>query len=224
MLMQVGDFTVPVSIDGITVLAGLLAILALAGILSGVVALLRGRRLGLFRIGGGLVLLLIGLVAFAVAGWAQTYRALSKAELVAYIRAVPVSGQSQTMSVTYTPVHNGNPGAAQTYIVHGDQWELGGDIIKWQDYVNILGVHTGYRITRLDGYYNDASDYYNHKPLTFLDLGGHRDAVEQFLHDHANLMPFVRATYHNSVATPPDVNATYKVFLSTSGFWSTKGS
>lgn len=218
--MRVGDFTVPVHIDGITALAAALGILALAGLLSGIVSLLRGRGLHLLRVGGGLVLLLIGLVAFAVAGWAQTYRALTRAELVAYIRAIPAAGQPQTMRVTYTPVQDGTPGAAQTYIVHGDQWELGGDVIKWQDYVNILGVHTGYRITRLDGYYDDAHDYRT-KPITFIDLAGQPDAVEQFVHDHGNLMPFVRALYHNAVAAPPDPAATYSVFLSTSGYWTT---
>jgi hypothetical protein len=220
--VQIGDFTIPVAIDGPTLLAAALGILALAGILSGLVSLFRGRGLHLLRMGGGLVLLLIGLVAFAVAGWAQTYRALTKEELVAYIRAVPVAGQSQTMRVNYTPVQGGTLGVTQTYIVHGDQWELGGDVIKWQDYVNILGVHTGYRITRLDGYYNDKNDYYDHKPLTFIDLAGHANTVEQFAHDHPNLMPFVRAIYHNATAAPPDPNATYRVYLSTSGYWTTQ--
>jgi hypothetical protein len=218
--MQVGDFTVPVAIDGVTILAAVLGILALAGILSAIVSVFRGRGLRLLRLGGGLVLLLIGLLAFAVAGWAQTYRALTRAELVAYVRAVPIMGQQQTMRVTMTPVQNGTPGAAQTYVVHGDQWELGGDVIKWQDYVNILGLHTGYRLTRLDGYYDDAHDY-QHKPLTFIDLAGHQDAVGQFVHDHQALLPFVRAIYHNAVAAPPDPHATYRVYLSTSGYWTT---
>lgn len=214
--MHVGDFQVPVQFDGLTLVAGLFAVLALAAAISGVVQMVRDRRLRVLRLGGGLVLLLIGLLVFAVAGWAQTYRTLTRAELVATIRAVPTG--SQLMSVTYTPVEGGKPGTPQTFAIHGDKWELGGDVIKWQDWVNILGVHTGYRITRLDGYYVDHNDYYR-KPLSFIDLGGHTSTVEQFVRDHGNLLPFVRATYGNAVNQVPSAAATYQVYLSTSGYW-----
>lgn len=209
-------FTIPVTFDKLTLLAGLAMIVAVAILVSVVLHLLRERRLRLGRIGGGLAMILVALVIFAIAGWAQTYRQLTHNELVAYVNAVPVG--SQLIQVTYTPVHGGTRGAPQTYTIHGDQWELGGEVIKWQDWVNILGVDTGYRASRLDGYYNDPNDYKT-KPLSFIDLGGGRDALETFLRDHGNLMPFIRASYHNAVAQVPDPENTYRVYVSTSGYW-----
>ena len=219
--MRVSGFTVPVTFDRFTLLAGLLLIVALAIVASGIVALFRERRLRLFRISGGLLLVLIGLVVFAIAGWAQTYRQLTHNEWVANIQAVPVAGQNQTMLVTYTPVRNGQLGTPTTYTIKGDEWVLGGDVIKWQDWLNVLGVDTGYRTTRIMGYYLDANDYAT-KPLTAYNLDGGADTLQNFLRDHANLVPFVRATYGNDVRMLPDPSAVYQVYVSTSGYWTAR--
>jgi hypothetical protein len=216
--MRAGGFTIPVAFDGLTLLAGLLALLALASLASGVVHMARERRIRPLRFGGGVIMLLLGLAVFAVAGWAQTYRALTHNELVGTVRAVPVAGRIQTMQVTYTPIQDGKPGTPHTYAVRGDEWQLGGDIIKWQDYLNILGVHTGYRTTRLMGYYEDPNDY-RVKPVTAYNLDNGSDTVQTFLHEHPNLVPFVRATYGNDVRMLPDANVIYQVYVSTSGYW-----
>lgn len=216
--MHVGNFIIPVSIDAFTIIAGVVALLAIAGFVSGVVNIIRYRRLGLFRLTGSVILLLVGLAVFALAGWAQTYKALTAAQLVATIKAVPSGHTYQLMTVIYTPITNGHPGATQTFSVYGDQWQLGGDIIKWQDWLNILGVQTGYRVTRIMGYYNDANEY-RVKPISAYDLDGGTDTVQQFIQDHPNLMPFVRATYGNDVRMQPDPTRTYNVYVSTSGYW-----
>jgi hypothetical protein len=215
---HVDGFTIPVNIDRLTVLAGLLAVLALASFISGIVHIFRRRKFGVMRFGGGVVLLLVGLAVFAIAGWAQTYRALTYNQLVATIHAAPVPNQLQTMQVVYTPINDGKPGTPQTFTVKGDQWMIGGDIIKWDDWLNILGVHTGYRVNRIQGYYTDANDA-NTKPETAYNLNSSNDTVSQFLRNHSNLMPFVRATYGNFVTLRPDPSATYKVYVSTSGYW-----
>ena len=241
--MRADGFTVPVTFDRLTLLAFLLAILALAFVASGVLDVFRGRkervslqvaqpdgstatqtgtvrRRGVRpgRMIGGLVLLLAGLAVFAVAGWFQTYRTLTHNELVGYVKALPLQTAPQTMLVTYTPVENGARGTAQTFTLTGDEWQLGGDIIKWQDYLNILGVHTGYRTTRLMGYFDDANDYRT-KRVGAVDLQGGPDGAFRFLRDHPNLAPFVRAVYGNDVRLPPDANHSYRIYVSTSGYF-----
>jgi hypothetical protein len=211
-------FNIPVTIDGLTVLAAVIALLGIAAFISGVVGLFSRRGFRFSRFGGSVVLLILGVLVFAVAGWAQTYRTLTHNELVATIRAVPVPNKPQTMTVTYTPITSGVPGTPQTYTIIGDRWQLRGDIIKWQDYVNILGVNTGYRINRLMGYFNDVNDYRT-KRVSAFNLYSGSDTVGQFLRDHANLMPFVRATYGNAVDMAPDPTGTYKIYVSTSGYW-----
>ena len=211
-------FTIPVTFDRMTLLAALMALLAIASVVSGVMRLISERRFRLFRFGGGVIFLLLGLAVFALAGWAQTYRSLTSRVLVATVQAVPAADQGQTMLVLYTPVTDGKPGGTRTVTLRGDEWQLGGDIIKWSDWLNVLGVHTGYRITRLMGYYENATDYQT-KPVTAFDLANARDSLSLFLRDHANWVPFVQATYGNDVRMRPNPGVTYQVYLSTSGYW-----
>jgi hypothetical protein len=215
--VRVGGFIIPVNFDLFSLVAVAFVVLAVLIIVWGLARIARERRFHFFHMSSGLVLLLFGLLVLAIAGWAQTYRALTHNEWVADIHAVPT--RSQTMQVTYTPVTNGGTmGTPQTYTVLGDEWTLGGDVIKWQDWVNILGVDTGYRVTRLMGYYDNPNDYKT-KVVSAYTLDGGNDTMQQFLRDHQNLVPFVRATYGNDVRMYPNATATYQVFVSTSGYW-----
>lgn len=217
-----GGITVPVSFDGLSLIGLFFGLLALVAIVSGIVQTARGDRSHPRRILLGVIVLLVGLVVLGFAGWEQTYLALTRNEWVATIKAVPLPGATQAMTVTYTPIHNGQAaGKARRYIVRGDEWSLGGDIVKWQDYMNILGVQTGYRITRLMGYYDSAHDEVT-KPQTAYDLAGGSDSIYTFLRQHPTLVPFVRATYGNDVHTVPDATTLYKVYVSTSGYWTTQ--
>lgn len=212
-----GGFAVPVSVDGLTLLAGLLAVLAIAAVLSGLVAMLRERRFRPGRFGGGLLLLVLGLFVFAVAGWAQTYRQLAREELVGTVQAVPVSGQPQTFTAIYTPVSDGKRGTPQAYILKGDGWLIGGDVIKWQSWVNVLGVNTGYRTTRLEGFYSDINDE-NSKPHTAAALGGGTDSGYDWLRHHSSWVPFIEATDLSMAGVPVNPSRTYGIYVTTSGY------
>ena len=41
----------------------------------------------------------------------------------------------------------------QHFFLRGDQWMIEGDIVKWDPWLNFLGLHTRYRLTRLRGRY-----------------------------------------------------------------------
>ncbi|HVC80242.1 MAG TPA: hypothetical protein VNL35_07055 [Chloroflexota bacterium] len=61
------------------------------------------------------------MLVLAIAGWAQTYRALTHNQWVADVHAVPIG--SQRMRITYTPVSNGGTlGTPHTYTLLGDKW------------------------------------------------------------------------------------------------------
>ena len=210
-------FALPVTVDRLTVLAVLLCILAAAVVLTGVVAIFAQHRVPFATFGNGLVLLVLGVIVFAAAGWAQTYRSLTHNQLVATVRAVPVPGKAQTMQVVYTPITDGKSEQARVFTVAGDEWQLSGNVITWQDWLNILGVGTGYRITQLSGYYENANDY-GTKPVTTFDLNASGDSVSRFQRDHPNLMPFVHVTGGNGLRMLPGA-ATYQVYLSPTGYW-----
>jgi hypothetical protein len=165
---------------------------------------------------GGLVLILVAVMTFAMAGWAQTYRGLSSNQLVATIHSQLVPGTPQNMQVVFTPIVNGKAGHAQVFNVKGDEWQLRGEVVTWQDWLNILDLRADYRITGLAGYYEDASDGRT-KPITTYELSDAHDTVSRLVHNYPGLMPLARIT-SSSVRMLPGP-ATYQVYLSSAGYW-----
>jgi hypothetical protein len=152
-----GGFALPSAIDRITLVAALLLVVAAAGLVSGVAQLCRGRLARLWRVDGGAVCLACGLGLGLLAGWNQGFRVPSGGDLVATVDAKPVSGQPQTMRVTYTPSTGGIAGTPRSFVIQGDEWLLRADEIRWSDWLNILGVHVGFRISELSGSYDEAA-------------------------------------------------------------------
>lgn len=207
----------PMSVDRLTILAALLAALAVVSLVSGVARMAFQRRIQLVGPCGGLALMLAALTLLAVAGWTQTYCGLHGIQIVATVHAAPVPGSPQAMQVVFTPVTDGKPGRAQTYYVRGDEWQLGAQIVAWQDWLNILGLHASYRITSLTGYYVEARGRAGQQVTTY-DLGSAHGTMSRLLHDHPDLMPFARIAAGNAVRMLPGP-ATYNVYLSASGSW-----
>ncbi len=191
--------------------------LALASVVAGIAEMVAGRRIRIGRLCGGLVLAGAAVAVLAVDGWTQSYHDLAQDQLVAMVHADPVPGLEQTMQVVFTPVTDGKAGQSHTFTVKGDEWLLSGDVLSWQDWLNILGLRADYRITTLAGYYENAADYAN-KPVTAYRLDGSPDKVSRFLRQHTSLVPFVRVHSGNGVRMLPST-ATYRVYLSASGFW-----
>ena len=174
------------------------------------------RRVRLLGLCGGLVLLLAAALAFAMAGWTQAYRGLSANQIVATVHSELVPGAPKTMQVVYTPIVNGKTGHAQVFTVKGDEWQLRGDVVTWQDWLNILGLRANYRITGLSGYYEDTRDNKSRAATTY-DLNHAPDAVSRFVHDHPGLMPLAHVT-SSSVRMLPGPG-TYQVYISSAGYW-----
>jgi hypothetical protein len=57
--------------------------------------------------------------------------------------------------------------AVQTFIINGDQWMLEGDIIKWDSWLNFLGIHTRYRLSRIRGRYLNTEEEIEKTPSIF---------------------------------------------------------
>src|SRR5262249_46359459 len=112
----------------------------------------RRRRRHLRWSHGGLTLfaLIIGVPLLILAGAMQEYLGLTGKIQVAHVRAVPVknSGNIPMMSVDLVLYDDsGNQVSENTYIVNGDEVFIGGDIIALRSWVNIIGLHSGYKLT-----------------------------------------------------------------------------
>jgi hypothetical protein len=182
----------------------------------------RQRRFFWGRAISGSILLLIAISLIYIAVLLQTYLALSSEIKVATVRASQLSNVPNYMVVDITLFdQHGNTVHHESDGLCGNEWELQGDIVRMADWTTILGLHTGYKLTRLEGRYDDPSketDWYH----SVVVLNGGDDNFFTTLKNQGGwLKPVVQASYGNAIILPADGN-TYNVYVSQTGL-TTKG-
>ena len=117
--------------------------------------------------------------------------------------------------------HSGREGGeprARRFDVAGDQWVLEGDILKWRNWLNFLGLHTRYRLTRLRSRYLQTSDEMT-KPSTIHRLVENEDhPLWRHLYKYGPRLPMVSTVYGNAVFQSSGEDVSFRVFVGTSGF------
>ncbi len=166
----------------------------------------------------GIVLLLLAVSLLWLIFLLQAYLGLTGDIQVARIHATPISNASHLMSVELILYDgNGHQTSDNTYIVNGDEWMLQGDFIKFPTWLNILGLHTSYKLTRLEGRYDD-SELERHATHTVVDLNGGDDNFFKTVQAQAWISPVIEAAYGNAVFLRAD-SMTYNVFVSQTGLY-----
>ncbi len=178
---------------------------------------LRRRRFGYGRVVSGSILLLFAISLLYLAILLQSYFGLTSEILVARVRATALANVPNYMSVELTLYdEHGTIQEQQTVGVCGNRWLLQGDIVRFPDWMNILGLHTGYKLTRLQGQYEDPEQertWYH----TVVELNGGDDDFFKTIHNQGGwLHPLVEAAYGNAIILPADGN-TYNVYVSQTG-------
>lgn len=106
----------------------------------------------------------------------------------------------------------------QEFEVQGEQWMLEGDILKWKNWVNFMGWHTRYRLTRLRSRYIRTEDERT-KPSSIHQLTEKENhPFWGYLYKYGHKLPFVSTVYGNAVFQSTGEKATYLVYVGTSGF------
>ncbi len=142
----------------------------------------------------------------------QSYLGLTGEIKVAHIRATPIANVAHQMSVEVMLYDgNGHVTSENTYLLQGDEWMVQGNIIKFPAWLNVVGLHAGYKLTRLEGRYDDIT-LENSAHHTAVPLNGGNDNFFQTTSTHRSwFAPFVDAAYGNAVFQAPgsfDVFAT----------------
>ncbi len=85
--------------------------------------------------------------------------------------------------------------------------------------MNIVGLHSGYKLTRLEGRYDDPKLESNSKHVV-VTLNGGDDNFFKTMQEQAWVSPVIQAAYGNAVFLMPD-GKTYDVFVSQTGLYAT---
>lgn len=146
----------------------------------------------------------------------RTYTAFTHEEPAGILECLQVDQANQIMIVRFTPITRGREGRAQTFTLPGDRWEIGAHIMKWTPRTIQLGVHTAYRLDRIQGAYQQIEDE-NQRPHLALPLSPGRDWVWWLLTRYGQYLPFVEAVYGNSVSNPAQTGDRFEILVTTSG-------
>ncbi len=175
------------------------------------------RRFKVTRGLSGIVLLAVAVSLLWLTFLVQSYLGLTGEIKVAHIRATPITNVAHLMSVEVMLYDdNGHVTSDNTYLIQGDEWMVQGDIIKFPAWLNVVGLHAGYKLTRLEGRYDDIN-LENDAHHTAIALNGGDDTFFQTTYTHKQwFAPFVDAAYGNAVFQRPgsfDVFATQDALI-----------
>jgi hypothetical protein len=158
------------------------------------------RRVKVTRGLSGIVLIAVAVSLLWLTLLVQSYLGLTGEIKVAHIRATPIANVAHQMSVNVMLYDgNGDVISENTYLLQGDEWMVQGDIIKFPAWLNVVGFHAGYKLTRLEGRYDDIA-LENTAHHTAVPLNGGDDNFFQTTYTHRQwFAPFVDAAYGNAV-------------------------
>src|SRR5947207_9295962 len=95
------------------------------------------------------VFLCIGLCALSLLMMLQGWRAFTKKTHVAELQCIEMGPHK--LRVYLVPIDNdGQRQATEVYDVDGDQWQIGGDVLRWKSFATVLGVQPVFRLTRVE--------------------------------------------------------------------------
>jgi hypothetical protein len=181
-----------------------------------------GRRVGVIASTLRLLLILL-LISVSSAmlflgAFIQSYAAFTHRDLAATIHCTPVPGTKDAMILELVTRESPTAASISRYHLRGQQWTVEGHVLKWDDWLNFLGLRTMYKLTRVRGRYLRADDEMS-KPATVYSLvANEEDPRWRWLYEYGARLPFVQAVYGNTVFTFPSETKTFDIYVTTSGF------
>ena len=165
-----------------------------------------------------LILFLAAAAALAAFAGLRSYRAFTQEELVAAVecQAAP-PGADHRFLLRIRPVARGAPGPEQSFPMQGEQWTLGGDILKWAPWLTALGARPAHKLTRLESRYLAAEEEAT-RPRSAYDLNGGTSPIWRWLHRFGPSLPLVDAVYGNAAYTDARPGGRWGVYVTPSGY------
>jgi NADH:ubiquinone oxidoreductase subunit 5 (subunit L)/multisubunit Na+/H+ antiporter MnhA subunit len=171
-----------------------------------------------------LILLLTAIALFSTTAYLRAFHAFTKQQLVAFVQCRPTPIELADFELVFIPVVDGVQQQPYTFPLKGDQWTVEGDILKWENMVNFVGLHTMYRLNRVAGRYSDVKSAQSKQVTPYTLVAGQNNGFWRFLYNIGERLPLIESVYGNSVYSYPAYGYYYKIYVTTSGFSTEKKS
>jgi hypothetical protein len=147
----------------------------------------------------------------------RAYYAFTLEEPVAEVMVQPL-GEDETSRVTLIQYVPADSQITRQFLIKGDQWVLEGDILKWDDWLNFMGLHTRYRLTRIRGRYLRTTDEMKEQPTIYSLVENENHPLWRYLYNYGPDLPMVSTVYGNAVFQTSGKEKRFKIFVGLSGF------
>lgn len=165
-----------------------------------------------------LVLLLTLFAGLAVWAGLRSFRAFLHEDLVAIIRVEPAPpAATYRYRIEVIQMEGETPVRQEKFPMQGDQWSVGGDILKWKPLLVFFGAKSLHHLNRLSSRYEYAKDEAT-GPRSAYDLNGGPSRIWRGLHQWGINLPFVDAVYGNAVYVPARPGKQWGVYVTHSGY------
>jgi hypothetical protein len=144
------------------IVPAVVGLIGLVFLIKGLGALFRGKFFsGLVGGVGGAGFLALAAIATLLALDVQTYSRLTYEQPVATIMTRQLGPQYFEATVIQPGAGENMPAATNLYPLHGDEWRIEAQVLKWKPWANVLGLDTQYRLDRLSGRYQSIQQEIN---------------------------------------------------------------
>lgn len=196
----------------LTLVTILFAVLSLAALVAGIGALRKKRIFGM------VANLTLALLFFALAGMlgtisiaTQGYRALTREEVAAVVRTIPLGPRRFIARFTFPDGRN------EEFHLAGDELYVDAHILKWKSMANLLGLHTAYELDRVSGRYVELDDERGEERTIFPLSQDKPVDMFRLRRKYSLLGSLVDAEYGSATFITAGQGAAFEVRVSTSG-------
>ncbi len=170
-------------------------------------------------LGTASVLLGVGVAAGGILFGLRGYHAFTRRTRVAEVQCIEVA--PARLKLFYVPIDgDGQRGATATYDLDGDEWTVGGEVLRFRPFLTMIGVSTVHKVTRVEGRWTRAADANAHKATAFDVDGGASSAWLALERDGARgpLKFLIAGVHGGAVSQLPDRLAVYDLFVTDDGY------
>jgi hypothetical protein len=207
------------------VVPAVVGLLGLMLLIKGLGALFRGKLFGGLLGGvGGAGFVALAAIAALLALDVQTYSRLTYERPVATITTRQLGPQYFEATVIQPGVGENMPAATNLYPLHGDEWRIEAQVLKWKPWANVLGLDTQYRLDRLSGRYQSTQQEINAErsvhPLSVADADNGlpwKISTWDAARKYRKYVDAVDTLYGGAAYMPMADGARYEVWITQSG-------
>lgn len=164
------------------------------------------------------LLIVLGFAIIFFGAFIQSLSTFNKQELVAEVLFQEVDETNHTMKIILIEKKGRNANVPQEFLLIGDRWFIRGDIIKWESWVNFLGLHTMYKLNRVGGFFSDLKMESELKPTHYSLVPEEETPKWRWLYKKGYELPFINNVYGSSVSQYPDLQKVFKIYVTIFGF------